>query len=156
MKKLIVRAYNVLQGDAILIKVPDKDAQGNEVLRHILIDVGNLNSDNSVYENIFNDVLEQLQGNPLDLYVMTHEHMDHVEGVKYAKANLGITLNADYAWLTASAAKDYYTSGEHPGAVRNKGLADQAYERIRRFLEATPDALPESRHARRKQQARHR
>ena len=39
---LEVYAFNVRFGDAILVRVPDKDRQGPKTtLRHILIDVGN-------------------------------------------------------------------------------------------------------------------
>lgn len=141
MSWLRVRAYNVLQGDAFLITVPDKDAGGTEHERHILIDVGNLNRD-TPYKPVIEDVRSVTGHEPVDLYVMTHEHMDHVEGLYYAKEEEGLDLKARYAWLTASAGPGYYK--KHPRAKRNVALARKAVEEISRYLEATPENLPES------------
>ena len=49
---------------------------------------------------------------------MTHEHMDHVQGLLYASAKLRLELPVQRSWLTASAEPGYYTS--HPGAERQK------------------------------------
>ena len=46
---------------------------------------------------------------------MTHEHLDHVQGLLTAQGQ-GITLQADHVWMTASADPDYYTT--HPAAHR--------------------------------------
>ncbi|MHC4204510.1 MAG: MBL fold metallo-hydrolase, partial [Planctomycetota bacterium] len=105
MSNLRVRAYNVLQGDAFLITVPDKDNNGVEHKRYILIDVGNLNS-NKCYKDVVKDI-RKVTNKKVDLYVMTHEHFDHVEGLYYAKKSLSLKLKADYAWLTASADPNY-------------------------------------------------
>ena len=51
---------------------------------------------------------------------MTHEHMDHIQGLPYAERyiytdsedQLKNLLNTQYAWLTASAASDYYEKNE--------------------------------------------
>jgi Cft2 family RNA processing exonuclease len=81
--KLRIRMYNVLLGDAIVVSVPDSE-NGNARTRNILIDYGNKyndeGSDDSVFEPVINDVIKQLKGEPLDLYVMTHEHLDHNRG----------------------------------------------------------------------------
>lgn len=142
MSNLRVRAYNVLQGDAFLITVPDRAADGVERERHILIDVGNLNG-NACYEAVIRDILGVTGNQRVDLYVMTHEHMDHVEGLYYAKKDLQLSVQADYAWLTASAAPDYYEN--HPAARRAFELAKQSLAEIERFLEATDEVLPQSR-----------
>ena len=42
MSDLVVRAYNVGFGDAILVSVPEATGGGGEKTRHLLIDVGNL------------------------------------------------------------------------------------------------------------------
>lgn len=110
MSMLRVRMYNVYQGDAFLVEVPDRDASGGEVLRHILIDVGNLwhgepGSSNQVYKRIFKDVQKRLKGRPVDLYVMTHQHYDHVEGPLFAKKSLNTRIRADYVWMPLAAKK---------------------------------------------------
>jgi len=87
---LRVRMYNVLFGDAILVSL----FEGGEA-RHILIDVGNVTGvggDTDVFRPVIDDVLAELNGSPLDLYVMTHEHMDHVKGLLYANDKLNLQL----------------------------------------------------------------
>lgn len=142
MSALEVRAYNVLFGDAILVTVPDRDpASGLETERHILIDVGNVlggvGGSDEVFLPVIEDVRRRLDGRPLDLYVMTHEHLDHVQGLPFAAAR-GVKLDVDYAWLTASAAPDYYD--RHPEARRKKLALEAAYLAIERRLMADPAA----------------
>jgi beta-lactamase superfamily II metal-dependent hydrolase len=151
MAKLIVRLYNVRFGDAILISVPDKDESGNTLLRHILIDVGNVASDeggeNQVFTPVMNDILNILDGRPLDLYVMTHEHLDHVQGLLWAAKNqfpnedLATKLNVQHAWFPISADPNYYDS--HPDAKRKLDEAAVAYAAIEKFLAASSDPVPE-------------
>jgi beta-lactamase superfamily II metal-dependent hydrolase len=140
MDKLRVRVYNVLFGDAILISVPDKSGS-KTVTRHILIDVGNVligtGSDDEVFERVAEDIIQQIGKKPLDLYVMTHEHMDHVQGLLYVSNKHGLSLKVKHAWLTASAAEDYYET--HPKAKEKKLEAIAAYESIERFLQASSE-----------------
>ncbi len=139
MDTLTVRLYNVRFGDAILVSVPDRAPAGETTLRHILIDFGNVLSDKSgggggadaVFEPAIDDILRVLDGAPLDLYVMTHEHMDHVQGLLYAHERLGKDLAVQYAWLTASAAEDYYQTHEKAREKKLKALAD--YDAVQRF-----------------------
>src|SRR5262245_36511880 len=132
MATLRVRAYNVHFGDAILVTVPD---QGTT--RHVLIDVGNVLSkeggDDTVFKPVVEDVLKELGGKPLDLYVMTHEHLDHVQGLYYAATTHALQLKADWAWLTASAAPDYYT--KHPEAKKKLELLRTAYAALRERMD---------------------
>ncbi|PVX27243.1 MAG: hypothetical protein CW716_03305 [Candidatus Bathyarchaeum sp.] len=121
MDQLRIRAYNVLFGDAFLVTFPEVDKNGKNAIRNILIDFGNLpggrvGGSDSVFEPIIKDIVKELNGQPLDLYVMTHEHMDHTQGLVYSEKKVyeaddtelqGI-LKTRYAWLTASAADDYY------------------------------------------------
>ena len=117
MDTLRVRVYNVRFGDAILISVPDKGADGKTVTRHILIDVGNWQSGEAGVDKLFipvvQNILAELNGQGVDLYVMTHEHMDHVQGLLYAnkkafpRGDLSQKLQVKHAWLTASSAPDY-------------------------------------------------
>lgn len=149
MDKLRVRAYNVRFGDAILVSVPDKTSSGAKKMRHILIDVGNaLGGKNqggldTVFEPVINNILEVLDGEPLDLYIMTHEHMDHVQGLLHTSnqrnANLNKVLKDElkvrYAWLTASADPDYYDN--FPNAKKEKKKQELAFASIDRYLKAT-------------------
>jgi len=136
--KIRVRLYNILLGDAILVTLPGKPKQ------HILIDVGNkpggIGADKSLFEPIIKNIIKELAGAPLDLYVMSHEHMDHVQGMLYASEKLGIdikkTLAPKYVWLTASAAPNYYD--EHEDAKKQKSLALAAYDHALRFFAGEP------------------
>lgn len=143
---LRIRTYNVRFGDAILVTVPDKG-----VTRHLLIDVGNVlnkaGGDDTVFKPVIEDILKQLNGRPLDLYVMTHEHLDHAQGLYYAATKLYVgdelknKLKVQYAWLTASAAPDYYDrfeEAEKQKKKKKKELYEQAYDRIERHLAALP------------------
>ncbi len=147
MDTLRVRAYNVRFGDAILVTVPDRDpVTKTTTKRHILIDVGNVLSKeggaDAVFKPAVDAILKELAGQTLDLYVMTHEHLDHVQGLFYCSTKgfpageLEQKLKVDYAWLTASAAKNYYDT--HPQARKQKQAFLDAYARIRLHLQAAP------------------
>jgi len=151
MDTLRVRAYNVRFGDAVLVTVPDRASTGEPKLRHILIDVGNVLSGKAgggkdhVFEPVLKDILKVLDGQPLDLYVMTHEHMDHVQGLFYAANKLGLELPVRYAWLTASAAPTYYD--EHPQAKEKRAALADAYQEIGEYtlaLNAAGQDVPEA------------
>ena len=149
MDELRIRMYNVLFGDAILISVPDRDQAGEPLTRHILIDVGNVmsgeGSQDIVFKPVIENIIEELNGQPLDLYVMTHEHMDHVQGLLYTNQkvlpnhDLKQKLNIQHAWLTASSAPDYYDT--HAEARRKLDDARAAYNEIEWFIAASPESL---------------
>ena len=139
MSDLVVRAYNVGFGDAILVSVPEVEDGGPETVRHLLIDVGNLlaghgNSD-AVFTTVVADIA-RLTGGTVDLYVMTHEHLDHVQGL-LAASRAGIALTARHAWLTGSAHPDYYDT--HEEARKRRLDARLAIEDAARLQEAAPD-----------------
>lgn len=142
--RLRVRVYDVQFGDAILISVPDKVPGGKTETRHILIDVGNVlrgtGSSDEVFGPVIDDVLKVLKGRPLDLYIMTHEHMDHVQGLFYAKEKLGKELKAERAWLTASSEEDYYET--HPEARKQRIAALDALRAIGSFFAASDTEVP--------------
>lgn len=150
MDKLCVRIYSVRFGDAILITVPDRGSNGKTEIRHILIDVGNVLGDkggeDSVFQPIVEDVLTVLGGKPLDLYIMTHEHMDHTQGLPYADKyvypgeDLNEKLQTRCAWLTASAAEDYYE--KHEKARQALTALEDTYAAIEGFLGASPESVP--------------
>jgi hypothetical protein len=143
---LVVRFYNVRFGDAILITVPDKDPKTKKVTkRRILIDLGNAplvaspeGGDDSVFKPVVEDLIRELDGKPIDLYVMTHEHLDHAQGLAHAawksfpNGELAQKLPIDFAWLTGSAREDYYD--DHPDAKKKKKLFLEMYGRIERHL----------------------
>lgn len=141
MDALRVRVYNVRFGDAVLVTVPDRD-DGQTTTRHMLVDFGNVLSseggEDAVFRPIIEDIISVLDGAPLDLYVMTHEHMDHVQGLLFASEKFGLEVPVGQSWLTASAEPGYYTA--HPEARRKQAAAVAAYREADRFLSAAPEA----------------
>ena len=72
---ITLRAYNVLFGDALLVSWDEDDG-----VHHAWVDFGNFHDDpNAVFEKVYNDVLSRTAGK-LDLLVITHRHLDHMEG----------------------------------------------------------------------------
>lgn len=125
--ELVVRAYNVGFGDAVLVSIPETEPDGTTVSRHLLIDVGNLLAGEGNQDDVFSDVVADIAmrtGGVVDLYIMTHEHLDHVQGL-LAAANSGVELKARHAWLTASANPDYYDT--HPDARKKRLQALECY-----------------------------
>ena len=143
MTDLIVRVYNVRFGDAILVTIPDT-AGGHAVKRNILIDFGNAlgtaGGADDVLGPIMDDIVARLAGDPLDLYVMTHEHLDHVQGLFYAHETLNKAIQVKQAWLTGSANPDYYKT--HPEARKQKIAALAAYQVTSARLRATAERSP--------------
>ena len=152
MDTLRVRVYNVRFGDAILITVPDAPPDGPPELRHILLDVGNsLMTEgglDAVFEPVMHDVLSELDGHPLDLYVMTHEHLDHVQGLLHFQKRvlnnqpLKDRLHVRHAWLTRSAHPNYYTPGTeeyHENAKKRKDMVETFLEEAGRYFRAVPE-----------------
>jgi beta-lactamase superfamily II metal-dependent hydrolase len=141
MDTLKVRAYNVGFGDAILITVPDRSANGPTILRHILVDVGNVQAGeggkDAYFEPVLSSIQKTLNGKPLDLYIMTHEHLDHVQGLFYGNTSLNppISLTTRNAWLTASAEGDDYYE-RFPEAKRKRLALAEGYRQIGIFLKA--------------------
>lgn len=134
MTALTIVAYNVLFGDAILICIPDHNGR-KTIMRHVLIDVGNVlgatENNADVFRLIIKDINRRLDGRPIDLYVMTHEHMDHVQGLLCAHSVGEKLPQIDYAWLTASARRDYYKQFTEANKERRLQLA--AYDRVQRI-----------------------
>jgi len=148
--KLVVRLYNVRFGDGVLISVPDQDEAGDPLTRHILIDVGNAASreggENEVFTPVFEDILRVLDGRPLDLYIATHEHMDHVQGLlwasKFADGDLVKKLDVQHVWLSASSHPEYYDT--HQEAKKKLALASEAYHLAGKALAASGEPAPEA------------
>lgn len=139
----MVRAYNVGFGDAILVSVPEATSGGAEETRHLLFDVGNLLVGEDNKDDVFTGVVQDianLTGGTVDLYVMTHEHLDHVAGLLAAK-KAGVGLAARHAWLTGSAHPDYYET--HENAMKKKRSAQLSLEEAHRLLQSEPDPFVE-------------
>jgi beta-lactamase superfamily II metal-dependent hydrolase len=145
MSDLVVRVYDVRFGDAILVTIPDTE-NGQPTERTILFDFGNsLGTDggrDEVLEPVIDDLIARLGGKPLDLYVMTHEHLDHVQGLFYSAKIFNKRIRAKQAWLTGSADPDYYKGKEHPDAKQQKIAALAALQLARARLNATQAASP--------------
>lgn len=150
-----VFAFNVRFGDAILVRVPDRDAAGAPTLRHILIDVGNTLASarpknrampaepggaDDVLPPAVDEILRILGGHTLDLYVMSHEHLDHVQGLPYAQSrreagakSLRDLLRPRFVWMTASAEGDAYYE-RHEQARRANDKRKAAFAAIQAHL----------------------
>ena len=155
-ENLVVRMYNIRFGDAILVTVPDKDPRtGRTTTRRILIDVGNApkvagtgeGGDDAVFKDVMADILDELGGNPLDLYVLTHEHLDHAQGLFFTSTelpalDLANRLTVSHVWLTASAHPDYYdpVKGKFPEAMKKRLELDTMYRRVAALMAARPTA----------------
>jgi beta-lactamase superfamily II metal-dependent hydrolase len=130
MATLTVTAYNVGFGDAILVTIPDGTGR-RTTTRHVLIDMGNVlrgeEGEADVFETVAKDILDQLDGKAIDLYVMSHEHLDHVRGMLTAHTR-GLPIPVDYGWLTASAAEGY--GKRYPDAARQKRMLVTEYRRV--------------------------
>ncbi len=136
MDQLRIRIYNVAFGDAIFLNIPES---GGRTVK-VLIDFGNAlqkGGDDDALRAVGQDLKRELAGQPLDLYVMTHEHMDHVQGPLLVSRQFRI--EAREVWMTASSAPDYY---ERFANAKKKKLATlDAYSGIAAFAAKT--ATPE-------------
>ena len=154
--KMTVRMYNVRFGDAILVTIPDHDPKSNRTtIRRILIDVGNApkaagtgaGGEDTVFKPVIEDLLDTLGNKALDLYIMTHEHLDHVQGLFYASTklpelNLLNRLKVNFVWLTASANPNYYDGDKHPEAKKKKLEFDAMCKRLTNFFLIQPALAP--------------
>jgi beta-lactamase superfamily II metal-dependent hydrolase len=153
-ENLVVRMYNIRFGDAILVTVPDKSpSTGRTTTRRILIDVGNAptvagtgqGGSDAVFEGVVGDILDQLDGHPLDLYVATHEHLDHVQGLFFTSTrlpalDLAKRLKVRHVWMPASAAPDYYNDPKHSKAKEQRLAFEAMYGRVAALMAARPAA----------------
>jgi glyoxylase-like metal-dependent hydrolase (beta-lactamase superfamily II) len=130
MSELVVRVYDVRFGDAVLVTIPDT-SNGQPVDRTILFDFGNAlgteGGQDEILEPVIDDIIARLGGRPLDLYVMTHEHLDHVQGLFHASQVFNKTIQVKQAWLTGSADPRYYDDPNHNDAKKQKFAAIAAY-----------------------------
>lgn len=140
-----VRMYNVRFGDAILVSIPDEDEKGEALTRHILIDVGNVlggrGGSDDVFSDVLSDIAREVGERGVDLYVMTHEHLDHVQGLIFgSRLDPPITFPIHNVWLTASSAPDYRE--RFPNSKRALDDADAVFAAIERHMAASSDPDP--------------
>ncbi|QSQ21443.1 hypothetical protein JY651_40695 [Pyxidicoccus parkwayensis] len=135
MATLRVRTYSARFGDTLLVSVPDQDAgTGLTTVRHVLIDAGHvLVGEDPAFRPVLEDVLTQLDGAPLDLYVLSHEHLDSVQGSQSLER-----LKLRHAWLTASAAPDY--SEQHGDSARQLARSKALYDDLSEYCRLRPEA----------------
>jgi hypothetical protein len=90
---LTVRAYNVLFGDCILLSWDEDDGP-----HHAWVDFGNMSNDpNPVFEVVYGDVLARTGGR-LDLALVTHRHLDHLEGFYACRQRFARDFQVDRLW----------------------------------------------------------
>jgi len=132
-----VRAYNVGFGDCFLVSFPD-----DGVIKHMMIDFGNApGQSNDRFKEIAEDI-ERETGGHLDVVVISHEHLDHIEGFYSQKAIFGDKnrITIDYVWMGIPSHPDYYA--KYPKAEPHKKIremADEYYRTLKsRRLELAP------------------
>ena len=106
--QITVRAYNVRFGDCTLLSIKDGATE-----RHALIDFGNAPSavrrdagKNDVFEPVARDIRART-GGVLDLLIMTHEHLDHLEGFYHQRAVFN-SMTVRQVWLSLMSRPGYY------------------------------------------------
>jgi hypothetical protein len=72
---------------------------------------------------------------------MTHEHMDHVQGLLHGSTKLGIELKARHVWMTASSEGQAYYD-RFPKAKSKRLAALAAYEGVAAFLAKSAVPVP--------------
>ena len=103
-KKIRIRSYNVGFGDCFLVTIPDGAKK-----RHMLVDFGNAPGKGGSNKNFakFAQNVRDETGGHLDLIVMTHEHLDHMEGFRSQK-KIFDAMTVDYVWMSAPSKPGYY------------------------------------------------
>jgi hypothetical protein len=90
---LMIRAYNVLFGDCILVSWDEDDRR-----HHAWVDFGNFHNDrNDVFDVVYRDVLARTGGR-LDLLVITHRHLDHLEGFHSLRRRFRDDFRVERVW----------------------------------------------------------
>ena len=116
MATIRIRAYVVGFGDCLLVSLPDGAHE-----RHVLFDFGRAPNDSGSlqrFPDIALDIEKQCNGR-LDLLVVTHEHLDHMEGF-YRERAIFNRMQVDQVWMGLPSHPDYYKN--HPKARLQKRL----------------------------------
>src|SRR5688500_16883857 len=91
--RLAVRAYNVGFGDCILISWDEADR-----VHHAWVDFGtHHNDDRAVYQDVYDDILARTGGR-LDLLLISHRHLDHLEGFYQLRTRLQNEFQVARIW----------------------------------------------------------
>lgn len=89
-----IRSYNVGFGDCFLVTFQDGAKR-----RNMVVDFGNApGQTNAGYPEIAQNIYDETGGH-LDLVVMTHEHLDHIEGFASQK-KIFDKMKVDYVWMS--------------------------------------------------------
>ncbi|GEP56184.1 ComEC/Rec2 family competence protein [Reyranella soli] len=103
-----VRAYNVRFGDCILISFGQGASE-----KHILVDFGNApagvrngGGKNDVFAPVARDLAKRTNKR-IDLLVMSHEHLDHMEGF-YSERAVFDQCDVGEVWMSIMSSPDYY------------------------------------------------
>lgn len=132
-RSIRIRMYQLGFGDCYLVSIPD-----GEKTRHLCVDFGNVagkGGRNAPFQRIAQDIEKETNGH-LDVAVMTHEHMDHMEGY-YHQRSIFNRMSVDWVWMSAPSHPDYYE--KYPDAAPVKRLQAQTDEFYRH---ATRKRLP--------------
>lgn len=103
-KKIRIRMYQLGFGDCYLVSVPD-----GTMTRHICVDFGNVSGkggSNAPFQAIAENIEKETNGH-LDVAVMTHEHLDHMEGY-YHQRKIFDRMKVDWVWMSIPSDPDYY------------------------------------------------
>ena len=120
--RIEIRAYVVGFGDCVVARIPDGD-----VVRHMLVDFGKApgkGGTTAIFPDIARDVAKFCGGH-LDLLVMTHEHLDHMEGFRHQREVFD-TMQIDHVWMSLPSHPTYYD--DYPGARPHKRVRALAAE----------------------------
>ncbi|MFK8031577.1 MAG: hypothetical protein AB8G18_15175 [Gammaproteobacteria bacterium] len=123
--KIRIRMYQLGFGDCYLVSVPD----GSKT-RHICVDFGNVagkGGRNAPFETIAKDIEKETNGH-LDVAVMTHEHMDHMEGY-YHQRKIFNRMTVDWVWMSAPSHPDYYEKYPNARPVKKLQQLTDAFHR---------------------------
>lgn len=100
-----LRSYVVGFGDCILARIPD-----GAKTRHMLVDFGRAPGQGSSaeqFEAIARDI-KRFCGGRLDLLVMTHEHLDHLEGFLRERRHFD-QIAVSHVWMGLPSSPTYYS-----------------------------------------------
>ena len=137
-----IRAYNVRFGDCVLLSIgPQDDA------KHVLIDFGNAPGGvplsagrNDVFQPVARDILD-ITGGHLHLLVMSHEHLDHMEGFLSCRdLFMDPEVQVDKVWMSIMSAPNYYETHRRARRLERarQRLAASAGRLGERWLSALP------------------
>lgn len=138
-----VRSYNVEFGDCVLLSVNEGTAQKPN-WKHALFDFGNVagkGGPNEVFAPIAADIKKVTNGT-LDLVVMTHEHLDHMEGF-YHQRKVFDSMTVRHVWMSIPSQPGYYKSHpkSHQALAATRQLLHSCHEQFkaRGWLASSPE-----------------